>query len=172
MPELNAFVRDILSKPLSVVANGTDPAAWAPRPSHSQALLQDLVLRYGLRSNVSVVRQLQPLADAFMASGTLPPPDLLQARHAYSWAVFGAKCAAIFSAVPPFPPLPSDAYGLPLSQPAHPTLLLLRRARSIWRFQPWRRPPLTLFSPATRAARCRPSSGRACLRWRLHRRMR
>lgn len=81
IPTLNRFLRSILTGPLAAVTKETGPSTWAPLANHTQALLQDLVLRNALRANASIAYRLQPLADEFLATGTLPPPDLLQVRR-------------------------------------------------------------------------------------------
>ena len=85
MPILNSFLRSILTGPLAAVTKETGPSTWAPLANHTQALLQDLVLRNALRANASIAYRLQPLADEFLATDTLPPPDLLQVRRLLCW---------------------------------------------------------------------------------------
>lgn len=83
MPIFNRFLRSILTGPLAAVTKDTGPSTWAPLANHTQALLQDLVLRNALRANASIAYRLQPLADEFLKTDTLPPPDLLQVRRLF-----------------------------------------------------------------------------------------
>ena len=78
MPIFNMFMRNILTGPLAAVTKETGPSTWAPLANYTQAQLQDLVLRHALRANASIAFRLQPLADDFLATGSLPSSDLQQ----------------------------------------------------------------------------------------------
>lgn len=82
MPAMHAYLRQVLATPLAVVTmpDADDPATWAPQALHTNALLQDVVLRWALRANATVVTRLEPMVADFLTNGTTPPPDLLRVR--------------------------------------------------------------------------------------------